>query len=628
MMRVIERPEIGPHPDFGDSLPPLDGPYEPISGQQYVQKRSKDIVKRYSRSFAEILESVDAHSKQFGEVVKSFDELLTDYDYEHVLSSTCALGVFKPTHVALDEVGTLGGLGDTTYSPEVVLAVLEDYQESAKHVSKEGMKIRLPYGKNTGYPTPVGGTQRELSDLLLGLHASLAVGLKQRGLSIADGSEFLSAYHGPPSSIYGERYQHTAKWMPIISSSGVTWSRRFEPRVRAIFMAPKYMVAYNKPVVNYCLATLLKHPVHIQDRSVFSSTFSKWYEEKRVVTSFDIKKHDQVLGGDRGRQICRLIADVWNNGQADNLLTEFEIPLMVFHQGDCYQRTDTPILASGLSSTTVINCVGQTLLLVAVLSEALKRTPGQILSDFRSGKIGRLGWGDDCVLAFDPSDVRLLQDAPFQTIKQHASKFNVDIEEEVVDKYLGPIYGPGRLSASPIGYSTGRAIQTDFRPERLKVFPFATIGYIARLDMLGDRAETYHTIREKFWDTEVLGEYFAYSDRTEVMDKAVDKASSAGKQISQLDDVMNSIFHGILDSDLASLTDLGGDFEYNFTDLLGNLSADVTDPARFVSERGLEHYKDSISQIQQGNFEEAYPKFLDSLRRDYKLTMFSGEVIY
>lgn len=612
----------GPHPELGLSLPPLGAEQKRLNPRGFLAKKQKDIAKRSQVPRHEQLEKKAEFEKLFASVVGSLSPLLTDYDRDVVLPTTCALGLVKPSHTDLEEKGTLTDDGSNhTYDPVAVAAVGKWYQKFHKDefVSE---KIRLPRGKNTGYPILVAGMSRESNSAALAWHVALCLGAKKKGWSLADLNGHLSQFHGEPFFMYGERLQHTAKPMPLISNGDIKWTTNLEPRVRSIWMPPKYAVAWNKPHANYWVNVFLNTPIHVQDRKVLDEGIRGRMETGNYDGfAIDVSGFDRQHGGKRGTQVLKMLTDHAPLGSFEDITTEWDMRGISFYRGQVFESRDRPLLFSGFSHTTAVGCAAGMIAMVQSISFLLKTTPENFLNNIMGNTIHPFAWGDDLVLIVDKKHGFKMEDI----VHAYQSECKIEVEEEPTLKYLGSNYAKATFQGTmDLGYSVGRALQQQFFPERRKEFPFSTIGLIARCDLMGPKGEQFfNAIRDSHWDEEVLGEKIGWAERHTFVESVAANIDKYAKRISQLDDVLNMLAHGLVDH-----PDVDTGFEV-YDDFLGLTSVDVTDPTAFMKEEGgiPDSLIDSVAKVLSGDFNN-YILSIDEFTRFSGLRWNRSDVVY
>lgn len=624
MERNIKLPYIHPSvsrssEQFPNGLPPLASFLERVQlADGYIDKRTKDVNKRYDKTRFEIAEKFEEFVKRYSQIIKTFDDLLTDYDKD-VLSGTGALSILKPSHTDLDAAGTLGRNTDFTYQPETIEAVKRWYGSVFKQVGPSDSSLSLPRGKNLGWPHPISGKQRELADILLALHAALAMGAKTKGWSLEELTKFLESYHGPAYTIYGERGQHPGpeKDMPMGTQEGWLFGHNFEMRVRGIYMVAKYMIAYNRSVVKTVLKTILASPMHIQDRPTIKKRIGDATKAGWQIIALDVSKFDQSFGDQRGTQMLQTISDIWGTDTTmRDFETEFNLPLLLFSRKEAFMARNKPILPSGAGFTTLVGNVGNVASTLEALSHLFGVSPDSLIDNY--GKTwDYLAWGDDTILMF--KDEQRMDD-----VMAAYDKVKLGVTEEPIIKYLGSIYGRGLFKGSYVdGYSTGRAIQQQFFPERIKLFPFSVVGYIARLDLMGDNVgKQFHDRMRVLWDRQLMGDYFNYSSRHQVLQSLLPEIEKRSAQISQVDDILQVLVHGI-DRDMLD------DFEFGeFEDFLGITHMDLDKPSEELESREISpRIVELIGAIEKGDF-DSYFQLIQELVINFNLTWKRGGVLY
>lgn len=604
---------------FPGALPLVRRDFQPLSSSGgYFGKKVLDINRRYNRSLHETLEVAEGFTDAFNLRINQFDSLLTDYDKEVVLPTTCGLGYQKPAHTDFDALGYLGLDTDFEYPIQLEDAVVEYYKKYLIPETDDLQKISLPRGKNIGYPYPIGGRKRELSDALLAISVALVQGAEAGGIGTLDGLyDFLRKYHGPAFTQQGERYQHTGKEMPIVVQDGVFSSTNFEPRVRVICMSPKVSIVKMRTPVKRFLYTLMAAPEHTQDRDAIQTRIDTMLRDYKTVIAVDASKFDFRHGGKRGKQMLRIISRVLDDDRfLEDAYTDFDTELVVYGHKRAYKAPGDVLLKSGMGTTTLIGCVGNKM----ATSFALQKVLG---GDYRKivGSVGEdydlLAWGDDGVLA-------LKSDIPISDLQAAYKECKMEVEPEPTLKFLGYNYDKGDFAGSmDIGYSVGRAIQQQFFPERPKLYPFSTVGYIARLELMTTRGKDFHNMMLKHWDDN-LGEKFSFDEKGQVLRDLIPEIQKQAEKLQQMDDILNIFTHGIqeIDPDLISISD-------DMAELLGTVgTVDVTDPIEFMREYDVAPTLiPLIAKFLKGDL-NIYPQIVYDIQRIFNLNWKAGGVIY
>jgi hypothetical protein len=561
-------------PDFKGGLPALGRNFVRYDRPGFVDKKNKDVAKRLRLQEFDAQASYDEYKKLVSSLISRFDPLLHEFDRKEVMNSTTALSLISVSHTDLDELGDLGRNTDYEYPADVFDAVCNYYKAVKAEFSKT---LTLPRGKNAAYPLAVPGMHREANNVAIGLQAAIALSARNQGISLREMGKQLEKSHGEAITIYGERRQHTGKVMPLSLNVGERYSTNFEPRVRGIYMSPKFCVAYNRKTVKKALAVFLKSSIHIQDRPTITKRIDAAVKKGWKILAIDWSKFDQHFGGKRGRQCLKVIHECFNvDTTLDDLVYEFEIPLVTFRQGSPYINRAVPILMSGASFTSAVGCVGNVLSLITMLKEVTGKSASDLL-----GSMGRewdyLAWGDDTI-CMCPETFAKQEDILAAT---SVVKMSADVEPAI--RYLGSIYGDGGgYTGIPKGYLLGRAVQQQFLPERPKIYPFGLIGYIARLMLMGDvKGAEFHKEMKFFWDPEILGKnYFPFSERIAVLEKTVPLVNKYAARIADLDDILMTLTHGVGEDALELDVNLD-----SFHELIGLTQVDVSDPEKFLKEQ-------------------------------------------
>lgn len=610
---------FGVSDEYPNGLPPVSKNLTKIQPQGYLLKRQLDIFKRYTLSGDEMRLKFDKYFSTFKRVDSAFSSLYNDYDKEVILPDTCGLSFIPKTSTDLDYQGTIGRDQVFQYDQELVDLMSEFY---AKFMPKEekGISMSFTRGKNLGWPHPIGGRQRELSDALLALHVSLALGAHKKGWSLQQLTEFLEKFHGPAFCVYAERTQKTANQVPTFIDGRLYRSVNAAARVRGIYMSPKFMVAYSRRHVKRMLKGYLENPFHTQSRDKISARVKTALSKGWRVVAIDISKFDQFFGGARGNQIAKGVAKTIDLDPTD-LLFEFNTPLVTFGKSGTYRSNTklTPILMSGVSSTTLVNGFGGTTSAVAVVASLFGVSYKESLGSYQK-KWDALSWGDDLLLMLPPD---IENDAIFKAYE----KLGLKVDEEPTIKFLGQNYGPGRFEGSfDTGYPFARAVQQQFFPERVKTFPFNLIGYIARLELLGEkRGNAFHEAARQVWDLiSPEREYFPFSQRKAVLESLMPEVEKYANKISEMDDILNVFTHGMADSDMLDELDVPSDLR----NLLGLTAVDVSQPELLIAEiPELRLLAADYKALSNGDF-DVYRDILNNLVHAFNLNYRSGGLLY
>jgi len=572
-----------------------------------------------------MLEELKLFKQQFDIATLALQPLLTDYDKEVVLPTTCALGYHKPAHTELEERGKVGEDSSFIYDEDVMRAVIAYYSLFFSSSDKvEGLSA--PRGTLIGYPFLISGLSRDVNDVLLALNAAFAIACMTKGYTLEEVTKMFERYHGPCIFSYGERYQHTSKVMPMITAEGVRFSKNFEPRCRMIVPSSKYMVLRMRPSVKKFLKVILKTDIHQQDRPSLIKTFDTWFKGGWKVKSLDHSKFDQRHGLPRsGKLIEAIFKVIGEESLIPEALFEFTRPHYAFYRDQAYIAPGDAMLKSGISVTTLIGCVGNLASVIQAIKFATGDSPEQIMS-YKGTRWDLRCWGDDTLFAI--KDERWLT---FDALFKGYEKCKLKVEEEPTIKYLGLNYGRGQFAGTfDMGYGVGRAIQQFEFPERQKQYPFSLIGYIARIQMLNEsKRKEYHSIyTNQLWNEKLLGKQFKYEEREAVLQNAVKEAEKSALGTKELDDILFSLTHGIdaEDSNVFNDPDLS-----MFGSLLGVATVDVSDPVKLMENTHLFQSNDplikSVTNVLNGDL-SAYNNFTIEFGRQFGFHYQKGVVYY
>uniref|UniRef100_A0A2V0RI95 RdRp n=1 Tax=viral metagenome TaxID=1070528 RepID=A0A2V0RI95_9ZZZZ len=473
--------------------------------------------------------------------------------------------------------------------------------------------------KLIGWPHLITGMDRETNNMFLAVHAALAIGARDAKIPLEAVTKSLETRYGPCFFPYAERYQHTAKVMPMWMAGKAFFSQNVEPRCRMVVPSSKYMVIQNRIPVKKMLTALLASDIHAQDRVSMKRRIDSFLNNKDWETvSLDHSKFDQRHGLPRVDGILKMIATATGHPEAyQDFLHEFRIKNLVYYKDKAFFTKGDEILKSGISPTTLVGCSANVASIIFAMSHAMG-VSYEAAWKLRGVKWDCLVWGDDTVLSFHKS-------IPFKAIAAGFELQKLKVEPEPTIKYLGNHYANGPFKGTmDKGYPIGRGVQQLFFPERVKVYPFSTIGYISRLEIIGSRAEKFHEITVKnFWDEALYGPPFAFGDRLKVLSDAVKKAEKYAEKISSLDDILLSLTHGTLDLGVAKI-DIEG-----LEEILGLVQVDVSDPLKLLSEEAPTHKAISpiLSDLLKGDI-AAESKFQNYLSTNKGLTVRRGYPVY
>lgn len=605
-------------PAFPGGLPPLKPHLIKMQPEGYIGKKVLDLRARYERPFIDLITKLDEHKVKSSKLISLYDDMMTEYDRE-VLSTTCALGLWKGAHTDLDSTGGPGGFNDFELPPNVKEAVAK-YYNKIKEISPDKISTSMVRGKNVGWPHPISGMQRELNLALYAVHAQLAQDSYSGKRSLQQTILDLERYHGPSYAIYGERSQHTAKPQPMIMKEGFFYSTNFEARKRGILMVPKFVVMHNRIGVQHAKHKILRSTVHNQHRPDLVKdigTAMKQYTVKAV----DWPKFDYTFGGKAGRSVLDIIANISDGKLSkDDLLKEFEMPLLYFGHKGAFLDPTAPQLPSGASFTSLMGCVANFSTLVWAISTIKEITPEAVIQALDDKWFLRC-WGDDTVVGLDTS--WLTHEKLFSRLNDIIKK---EMDVESVIKYLGDVYAGDTIKQVSVGYQLSRWIQQQDYPERDKDFPFTTIGYIARLEKLNPSIQQEaHKRRFSLWDEKKMGPYFPFTEKERIMQDAVKNIEKYASRISQIDDILQFMTHGNEESFFDSDDEYQNDF---VKQLLGVVSVDISDPQGMIKDHAkYRSLRFALDRFASMGF-PAYGDILNALRTDFNLKYKKGDLVY
>lgn len=407
---------------------------------KYINKRTSDYNRMYDNDLLTLRMQADQFGDKFTYYYKSTHHLMTDYDKEHVLPSTCALGIIKNMSTDFENLGSLGTNTSVTVSKEVFDSIVKYYQKY--DTNDKSFTLSATRGKNMGYPWPIGGTNRALNDFLLGTSAALVVGnWKEKDSSLEGLYAKIRKYHGEPFSLEGSRTQHTKNERAAVIREGIHSTLNLQGRYRQIAQDPKLAVMDTRPEIKHMLGILLNTPVHNQDRKFISDFVTRYHKLGWFIVAKDYSKFDHHFGGLRGEQIVDLIGTIIKSEKfKKNTFTAFRTRSLIYGYRKVWEYPGNAVLKSGMGSTSLIGCVGAFTYSIAALSWALRMSPDRILS-LMGTQWDLLDWGDDSVFAFkDPK----WSDA----LTKGLAHFKLKVEDEPTIKYLGSNYAKGSFKGT------------------------------------------------------------------------------------------------------------------------------------------------------------------------------------
>lgn len=559
-------------------LPSLAGLRSANMSNPYYRLRDKQRKQRLESDYNTLMSEFDNYREFADRMFSATHNLRTEYDQSVILPTTCALGFTKPHHFDLDEKGQLGVQRRFLFPEESVLEAVSYYVDLAYRLqssSLEDISVSMPRGKNTGWPTPRAQRSRDQSDMLLALHAAFVrAGVRARQ-DLQSLVKEIERYHSPVIAVNGERYQHAGKLLPmIINHNEVLYSNNFEPRVRGIYFSPKFCVMWNRFPVKLALHLVLNNPIHTQDRNDIRYKISSAKRAGMVLLSLDVSKFDHSFGRDCGRQLLRTWAEILSKIYASHLApipptltscdkkqlsmrifsdfnTEFSIPFLVPNHSGLFISNGAEILSSGLSLTTIVGCLASELMGLYIL----KKQFGLTRSDVLSGKCLLLTYGDDMVIGV-PKSLAKDADGLLEFCTEIGDEMELKFSAEPTIKFLGQNYDTLKFGndARDLAYPVGRFLQQQFFPERAKQYPFSAIGTAARLDLLSTtiRDRTIQSIRS-FLPEDIKD--LNFSDSSSLIMSLMPEVQKYSDKISQLDDILGVMTHGLMDEELMQLDD-------------------------------------------------------------------------
>lgn len=554
------------HPDYGASLPVIPSGLSLFQGT-YGNHLNGKARATGLRPLDTLLSKLPEYTRLLHGLA-DFRHYYDEYDLTEVMPATCALGLVMPSHSDLDEGAPLGRPRDPSLLDKKIVAdVIAQWKRA--FIPSEDVKLSLPVRTNLGWPFPFSGHMDVRPFVLSALAVSVAHA-KKAGLSLSDVMARLAVPFGPPILIQGTRKQTTGKPMPLIHTTGMTWTKNIAPRVRSISMGGKLGIIWNREATKRLLKAAMRLPQHTQERAVIARKIDAWKKRGLTRIAVDVSKFDKAHGG----AMLKFFADSMGVVTGDSrvpadFLAEVSMPMLFRYNNQVYQTNSdvAPQLPSGVSFTTVAG-----LFFGDIVSRTLLSMFG--VTDPALQEQSYLNWGDDIVIAVPP----VSEERSRAILEKASDRLQLGFDIEPALRYLGFLYASGAVQART-GYSIGRMVSKQFFPETPKVYPFAAIGYWARLEFIPDPRSFHKRFVSKYW-TKELGEAVPYERRDYAMKTAMSAAVTA--DIADAD-ALNFLVHGMDADDSASLLD--GIVELDVVEAyLGGAFLDVTDPVRALRE--------------------------------------------
>lgn len=621
-------------PDFPGRLPNVVATAKrPGDHARYFAKKTADSKLKYQRNLVDVKEAMLIYEAKFNRYYSALEPLLTDYDKEEIVPNTCAMGIWKTASTDFDNKGYLGVDVNVTYPRDIEESIVAWYKKHDPNVDQGALRLSFVRGKFAGWPFMIGGMNRSLSSLFLGTLAALTLNSRANYKQdrLRQLYEELYNYHGAPFTLEGSRTQHTGKEIAMVLTEGVHSSLMFNPRYRIINMESKLSTMDIRMQIKKMLTIIQNHPLHTQDRSEIKKRIASAQAAGKVLVAIDQSKFDFRHGGLRGEQQIKMHGAILKDEEyVRSAILTFKQRLITYHYGGLYEMPGDSLLKSGMGNTTLVGCTGNATGVVAALSYGLGIPAKDVISKFGQGpgQWDALMWGDDCVGMF-PDQTWV--DALYKGMK----KWKLEADTEPTIKYLGNNYAQGDFKGSvDMGYSLGRAFQQQVFPEREKMYPFNLIGYIARLDLMGEKGKDFHSRMSELVVEDMKCDNFAFSDRHGVLEKLLPEVEKHADKISQLDDTLTLLTHGVHMEDFGDDNDLPDIYKR----MLGvTITADVTDPAKFLSDElsldeklsknDVSRIIKTVASIANGDM-TSYRDLLNLVGYSFKLEWPQGSVVY
>lgn len=590
--------------EFASGLPTMVGYDQPLPSL-YIDEMERKRRKKYSQDVTPVWDEFEQYTTLLKRVVDDFMPVLSSYDKEIVLPLTCALGMHKSAHSDMDEKGGVGRDRHYAYPPALLRELVKYYAPSVKKaLDTEDYSLSAPRGRNSGYPTPKSSRSRECSDVLLFLHSAIAIGSQKIGMDCDALDNFLSRLFGEVLAIAGARQQTKDAWFFEKYRQAYLYAYQFFFRERGIYFSPKYKVLRNRASIKPLQRGILTTDIHDQDRSSIRNRVRTWKSKGWLIWSKDVSKFDQSHGGDIGRALLRLMADIllaagYSQDMYADFLNEFSTPMLLSDRNGLYVSKGVKILSSGVSMTSSVNCLASHAIVLHVVSRMMNKTYQEAQASYGSNW-DAITFGDDIICAIDPRAVapEFADDAQAAFDSICVSELDLVVTSEPTVKFLGQNYDMLSFKDASTGYPPGRFIQQQFFPERKKRYPFSTIGYIARLELLDDSVrDVIHQFCTPHFEELGLGPVFKCSERISVLRKLLPEVEKYASDIAQLDDVLGVLGHGL---DPQDSPELFADLDDTFKDLLALGYVDVSDPSE---------------ALRIGDYPQASKSLIDTLHR-------------
>lgn len=393
----------------------------------------------------------------------------SEYDRLGISETTKAVSLKTLSHTSWQETEGMSLPGSSyEYSLAQIERVVAWYNKFSVSAKGQVYSLSVPRGKATGWPTSVSGSARESNNAVLVATAHAITEFKKRGgRSLQTFHDELSAaVGGGPITAYAERISHAKRLVPFYGKDGAIIKSKVEPRARAIFISPKTAVLWNRQKVKEIMNSfILPNPFHVNDKEAIQKIINDAHRKGWFVRAIDASGFDRMHGGRRLASIGAVISRLTSDTVAADFLAEAGISLWYpTNLGASIVDQTAPILPSGISWTTIANCIGSTTALLDVMGHL-----GYSESSFGQ-KWMALVWGDDVLVMTD-------EDVSEERYKNAYERMKMIVSFEGVERFLGFVYDKGYSS-----YARYRIFQSVF-PERRTSPELYKLGAVARANL-------------------------------------------------------------------------------------------------------------------------------------------------
>lgn len=570
---------------------------------------------------------------------------ISDYDAEGIRTQANIPG-FVGTHYAFEEEGRLSYTNNSfKYDSDIFDMVYKYYDHFGHPASDEDVRLTIPKGKNTSWPTFAAGSDRYINDLDLYLTTRIVEEAKKSNLTVRELTRLIESRVGYTLFYaYGERFQHTGKSLPTFSSGRyMGHTEGIESRVRMINLVSKVLIIYGRQESKKVLKYLMTVPGHTTDKLELKNEVT-WYRNNDYhVIPLDHTKFDHYVAGNKSVTIrgimkkvlqdkygyTRLEADNWYEDSMFELNAEKVYPYL----DDVRAYKGGDFLPSGEGNTTNHGIVGNDCSAFFALrffmsTHNVTLTPDNILQHFGPRKdLFSISWGDDTLLMIHKKFGEL--DTIMETITRGYENCFHEVGIEPSLKYLGTIYD------LYYGTSAYRFVQSALGPERVKDPILYKLGFIVRYELLDPSIRDFivenilpgvvDDVNKGFITLDRKSKQFEYRpfttdiDMTSIKDAkwrettkrlAVEHAAKVAGGIQQVDNILYLLHHGSLDNGLVS--DILGveiEMEYTYDRLTQEIMSDnskkgLYDRLSAMRHRAVPLFKSKLKDLYDGKIND------------------------